>query len=202
MYAYTQFTHTHTHFKSNRRVESSVWHDSFRCVWHDSFICVACVSARATCMHMHANTHFGESAFQRNHSRRQCGEVGGWGRDPFSRNFMKPTPRRKWYLTTGRRFHWMVFDPIPQSLPVHFFGSRPQPPTSRNAILAYYVLSIKFICRYIYMYVCMYMDLCIYICLYIYMYACIICIRIHMHTFAYIHVCTYTNAYSHAFRRH
>jgi len=34
-----------------------------------------------------------------------CGEVGGWGRDPFSRNFMKPTPRRKWYLTTGRRFH-------------------------------------------------------------------------------------------------
>jgi len=33
------------------------------------------------------------------------GEVGGWGREPFSRNFMKPTPRRKWYLTTGRRFH-------------------------------------------------------------------------------------------------
>ena len=33
------------------------------------------------------------------------GEVGGWGRIPFSRNFMKPTPRRKWYLTTGRRFH-------------------------------------------------------------------------------------------------
>ena len=32
-------------------------------------------------------------------------EVGGWGRDPFSRNFMKPTPCRKWYLTTGRRFH-------------------------------------------------------------------------------------------------
>ena len=46
---------------------------------------------------------------------------------------MKPTPRRKWYLTTGRRFHWMVLDPIPQSLPVHFFGSRPQPPTSRHA---------------------------------------------------------------------
>jgi len=33
------------------------------------------------------------------------GEVGGWGRVPFSRNFMKPTPRRKWYLTTGRRAH-------------------------------------------------------------------------------------------------
>ena len=30
-------------------------------------------------------------------------EVGGWGRVPFSRNLMSPTPRRKWYLTTGRR---------------------------------------------------------------------------------------------------
>ena len=38
-------------------------------------------------------------------SKRIRGEVGGWGRVPFSRNFMKPTPRRKWYLTTGRRFH-------------------------------------------------------------------------------------------------
>jgi len=26
----------------------------------------------------------------------------------------------------------MVLDPIPQILPVHFFGSRPQPPTSRR----------------------------------------------------------------------
>jgi len=32
-------------------------------------------------------------------------EVGGWGRVPFSRNLMKPTPCRKWYLTTGRMFH-------------------------------------------------------------------------------------------------
>ena len=29
----------------------------------------------------------------------------------------------------------MVLDPIPQPLPVHFFGSRPQPPTSRPASL-------------------------------------------------------------------
>ena len=57
-------------------------------------------------------------------------EVGGWGRVPFSKKLMSPTPRRKWYLTTGRRAHYMVLDPIPQSLPVHFFGSRPQPPTS------------------------------------------------------------------------
>ena len=29
----------------------------------------------------------------------------------------------------------MVLDPIPQSLPVHFFGSQPQPPTSRRELL-------------------------------------------------------------------
>jgi len=30
----------------------------------------------------------------------------------------------------------MVLDPIPQPLPVHFFGSRPQPPTSpKNPVL-------------------------------------------------------------------
>jgi len=34
-----------------------------------------------------------------------CREVGGWGRVPFSRNLMSPTPRRKWYSTTGRRAH-------------------------------------------------------------------------------------------------
>ena len=33
------------------------------------------------------------------------GEVGGWGRVPFSRNLMSPTPRCKWYLSTGRRAH-------------------------------------------------------------------------------------------------
>jgi len=70
-------------------------------------------------------------------------EVGGWGRDPFSRNFMKPTPRRKWYLTTGRSFHEMVLDPIPQSLPVHFFGSRPQPPTSRVVCVPALLVSIR-----------------------------------------------------------
>ena len=34
----------------------------------------------------------------------------------------------------------MVLDPIPQSLPVHFFGSRPQPPTSRGRAL-YFLLT-------------------------------------------------------------
>jgi len=63
---------------------------------------------RTPLTHTHTRTHkpkyhvitgsLGESVYT-------CREVGGWGRDPFSRNFMKPTPRRKWYLTTGRRFH-------------------------------------------------------------------------------------------------
>ena len=73
--------------------------------------------------------------------------MGGWGRDPFSRNFMKPTPRRKWYLTTGRSFHEMVLDPIPQSLLVHFFGSRPQPPTSPDYPYASRRIRRKGICR-------------------------------------------------------
>ena len=33
------------------------------------------------------------------------GEEEGWGRVPFSKKLMSPTPRRKWYLTTGRRAH-------------------------------------------------------------------------------------------------
>jgi len=43
---------------------------------------------------------------------------GGLGSRPIFKNLMSPTPRRKWYLTTGCRAHWMVLDPIPQSLSV------------------------------------------------------------------------------------
>ena len=74
------------------------------------------------------------------------GEVGGWGRVPFSKNLMSPTPRRKWYLTTGRRAHYMVLDPIPQSLPVHFFGSRSQPPTSRTVSTQSCVCDRQLVC--------------------------------------------------------
>jgi len=37
----------------------------------------------------------------------------------------------------------MVLDPIPQSLPVHFFGSRPQPPTSLLPSISQTVSSCK-----------------------------------------------------------
>jgi len=63
-------------------------------------------------------------------------EVGGWGRDPFSRNFMKPTPRRKWYLTTGRRFHKWYSTPSPNVSPYIFLGLDPSPPplTTRSQL--------------------------------------------------------------------
>ena len=102
-----------------------VCHDTVMCVCAISFhVCVCvCELMRVGSFHMCARGR----------------EVGGWGRVPFSRNLMSPTPRRKWYLTTGRRFHSIVLDPIPQSLPVHFFGSRPQPPTSpRSCVCVLY----------------------------------------------------------------
>ena len=45
----------------------------------------------------------------------------------------------------------MVLDPIPQSLPVHFFGSRPQPPTSRD-MHTYFILICVLVYIYIYIY--------------------------------------------------
>ena len=66
---------------------------------HRFLMCVCEVTRSAAATHCNAHCNL--------HCNLQCPnrEVGGWGRDPFSRNFMKPTPRRKWYLTTGRRFH-------------------------------------------------------------------------------------------------
>ena len=50
--------------------------------------------------------------------------TGGWGRDPFSRNVTKPTPRRKWYLMTGRRFEF-VFLPEASSCIKASWGLHP-----------------------------------------------------------------------------
>ena len=83
---------------------------------------------------------------------------GGLGSSTFSKNLKSPTPRRKWYLTTGRRAHWMVIDFIPQSLPVHFFGSRPQPPTSLihtdiDMQIHEYICTDLYLYIYIYIYI-------------------------------------------------
>jgi len=69
---------------------------------------------------------------QRVDTKRTILRGGGLGSSTIFKNLMSTTPRRKWYLTTGRRAHSMVLDPIPPPLPVHFFGSRPQPPTSHH----------------------------------------------------------------------
>ena len=60
----------------------------------------------------------------------------------------------------------MVLDPIPQSLPVRFFGSRPQPPTSPyNHVHPY-----PYLCRYIligdvHRFTCRSLDeVCTYVC--------------------------------------
>ena len=82
---------------------------SVLCVWERDHVCISrqqspcclpCGACIVLCVCVIAcisadNTR--HAAFRR--------EVGGWGRVPFSRNLMSPTPRRKWYLTTGRRFH-------------------------------------------------------------------------------------------------
>jgi len=54
----------------------------------------------------------------------------------------------------------MVLDPIPQSLPVHFFGSRPQPPTATGGP------SISPVCVFVYMCVCA--CVCVGVCLCVY----------------------------------
>ena len=57
----------------------------------------------------------------------------------------------------------MVLDPIPQILPVHFFGSRPQPPTSPACLnLFVQVYMHVFVCVQVYVYACesRYVDLC------------------------------------------
>jgi len=105
---------------------SQVRHDSFMCmtwlvcmtrfypeyvqcniahtyVWHDSFPCVTWLIPMCDMTHSHAWHNSSICVLTR--CAESSGEVGGWGRVPFSRNLMSPTPRRKWYLTTGRRFH-------------------------------------------------------------------------------------------------
>jgi len=114
--------------------DSHVWHDSFTCgawlihmwcmthshVWHDSFTATHYNTLQHTATRLGAYkrmvfkgviwTH--RKILQHTAARLDVyvrivfkREVGGWGRVPFSRNLMSPTPRRKWYLTTGRRFH-------------------------------------------------------------------------------------------------
>jgi len=107
----------HNVFVFFNTTRSYVWHDLFICVtWlihivtdssmcdmthpyvrRDSFICVTSFIHMCDMSHPYVWYYSFIRVSQR--------EVGGWGRVPFSKKLMSPTPRRKWYLTTGRRAH-------------------------------------------------------------------------------------------------
>ena len=60
----------------------------------------------------------------------------------------------------------MVLDPIPQSLPVHFFGSRPQPPTSRGE------MTLEISSTYWQDVENVFVFVCVYVCVYVRVYVC------------------------------
>ena len=84
----------------------------------------------------------------------------------------------------------MVLDPITQSLPVHFFGSRPQPPTGCEASSKrkYRVFRMCFgvfwcvsVCSGVFR-----CEIFIHIHMFIYVYA-----YIYIHIYGYMHIYTY-----------
>ena len=79
-----------------------LWIIVYECVWHDSGTHHHVTRDIKNTQYMWWNIC---NIYCHSFCTMYRGEVGGWGRVPFSRNLMKPTPRRKWYLTTGRRFH-------------------------------------------------------------------------------------------------
>ena len=75
----------------------------------------------------------------------------------------------------------MVLDPIPQSLPVHFFGSRPQPPTSRWQRQWYSRLLLMRVSES----VRLSMHMCVCICVYLCFCVCI-CVRVRVCVWVYV----------------
>ena len=106
----TRHTHTHTHSHTNTLTHAPHSGTRTQCRAHT---------------HTYTHTHTPHSG-----TRTQCREPRyreKWGAEVeyYFQKFNEP------YAPMGRRAHSMVLDPIPQPLPVHFSGSRPQPPTSR-----------------------------------------------------------------------
>jgi len=91
----------------------------------------------------------------------------------------------------------MVLDPIPQSLPVYFFGSRPQPPTSRVMCDEACDNSVH---KYMHEHTCMCMNMCVETCRssrhasYV-AYGCVRCVMnawyVSAHMCIHTHVCSY-----------
>ena len=94
----------------------------------------------------------------------------------------------------------MVLDPIPQSLPVHFFGSRPQPPTSRLGWYCLLMCSLKKWLDNIELYIYMYRDIYEYIHIHIYIHIYIytnmyIYVYMYEYIYMYMHIYVYVNTY-------
>jgi len=88
--------HIHTYIQ--------IWLNSFLIHTSTKFVSMRMYSCGCVYTHKRAHIHIYTNANEFLHGI-ISGEMGGWGRDPFSRNLMSPTPRRKWYLKTGRRAH-------------------------------------------------------------------------------------------------
>ena len=65
---------------------------------------------------------------------------GGLGSSTISKNLMSPTPRRKWYLTTGVGLIKWYSTPSPNLSPYIFLGLDPSPPPL--------VVRAIFLCRF------------------------------------------------------
>ena len=95
-------THTHTHSFMNECIMNEWWSES-RLTGRLKYTHESCVTWVMSKWMSHVSQVVSHISISRvSHEWR---EVGGWGRVPFSKKLMSPTPRRKWYLTTGRRAH-------------------------------------------------------------------------------------------------
>ena len=110
----------------------------------------------------------------------------------------------------------MVLDPIPQSLPVHFFGSRPQPPTSLYICLEgspsagrHWLSRVMCVYMYTYIYIHMYTHIYIHPCILIYTHTYILsCLEgspqvqadLHeSHVYIYIYIQVYKHIYTYKY---
>ena len=77
------------------------------CVFVCECVCVSFDTSRAYKRDLGALIHASvfESLVQMSVFDSVMWRSGGLGSSTISKNLMSPTPRRKWYLTTGRRAH-------------------------------------------------------------------------------------------------
>ena len=73
------------------------------CEPFDNGRCTACMCTCETDMYKHTDANVRTRTYA--HMCACVWRGGGLGSSTISKNLVSPTPRRKWYLTTGRRAH-------------------------------------------------------------------------------------------------